>query len=320
LARSVGRTTERGLITTPHTYSIVARDPATGQLGVAVQSHYFSVGRLVPWAEAGAGAVATQSLVRVDYGPRGLDLMRAGVEAADALAELVAADDNPDVRQVAMIDARGGVAAHTGPKCIPAAGHHVGTAFSVQANLMANDRVWPAMAEAYERGAGDFAERLMLALEAAEAAGGDIRGKQSAAMLIVRAEPSGRPWEDRVVDLRVEDHPEPLAELRRLLRLRRAYDLTDEGDEHLAAGDVAAAGRAYGAATDLAPEVVELAFWAAVALYAGGHRADALARFRAVFAREPVWAELVPRLARVGLFPDDPAAVAEVLEVARAAE
>ena len=297
-----------------HTYSIVARDPTTGQLGVAVQSHYFSVGRLVPSAESGVGAVATQSLVRVDYGPRGLDLMRGGHAAPEVLARLVAEDDNPDLRQVAMVDARGGVAAHTGPRCIPAAGHHVGEAYSVQANMMESELVWPAMAEAYEAAkgsGGDLAERLMQALEAAEAAGGDIRGRQSAAMLVVRAESTGRPWEDRVIDLRVEDHPEPLAELRRLLRLRRAYDLTDEGDAHLAAGNTDAARDAYGAATAQAPEVVELAFWAAVALFTSGQREAALGRFRDVFSREPVWAELVPRLADVGLFPED--GVAEVV-------
>ena len=177
-----------------HTYSIVARDSATGELGVAVQSHYFSVGPIVPWAEAGVGAVATQSLVLVDYGPKGLDLMRQGLTAPQALDALLKVDSNPDVRQVAMVDARGNVAAHTGPMCIPAAGQHVGNHYSTQANLMSNDKVWPAMAAAYERASGDLAERLLQALEAGERAGGDIRGRQSAAILIVKAQSSGKPW------------------------------------------------------------------------------------------------------------------------------
>jgi uncharacterized Ntn-hydrolase superfamily protein len=297
------------------TYSIVARDPATGELGVAVQSHYFSVGPLVPWAEAGVGAVATQSLVRVDYGPHGLALMGAGRSAAEALADLVAADDNPAVRQVAMVDAAGRAAAHTGERCIPAAGHQVGRGYSVQANLMERDSVWPAMAAAFEAAEDDLAERMLAALEAAEGEGGDIRGRQSAALLVVAAEPSGEPWVDRRVDLRVEDHPEPLGELRRLLRLRRAYDHADAGDEHLAAGDFEAAMTAYRLAVGLAPEVTELRFWAAVAMFTAGHEGEALEWFREVFAAEDRWLRLLPRLATVGLFPDDAAAVALVLAV-----
>src|SRR5690242_18424117 len=176
-----------------HTFSIVARDPDTGELGVAVQSHYFSVGPIVPWAEAGVGAVATQSLVLVDYGPRGLDLMRGGMSAKDALDSLLKADAHNEGRQVAMVDAKGTVAAYTGKNCIPDAGHHTGNQYSVEANLMANDKVWPAMAEAYEKAQGDLAERMLQALEAGQKAGGDIRGKQSAAILIVRATPTGKP-------------------------------------------------------------------------------------------------------------------------------
>src|SRR5688572_1205291 len=186
-----------------HTYSIVARDARTGELGVAVQSHWFSVGPIVPWAESGVGAVATQSLVEVSYGPLGLERMRAGASAPEALAALVAADTNAAVRQVAMVDAKGRVGTHTGDRCIAFAGHTTGEAFSVQANLMASERVWPAMAAAFEKAEGDFAERLLAALDAGEAAGGDIRGKQSAALLIVRGTPSGRPWADRLYDLRI---------------------------------------------------------------------------------------------------------------------
>ena len=295
-----------------HTYSIVARDPQTGELGVAVQSHYFSVGPIVPWAEAGVGAVATQSLVLVDYGPRGLELMRAGKSASEALAHLIAEDQNPKVRQVAMVDAQGNVAVHTGPNCIPDAGHQTGEQFSVQANLMANDSVWPAMAAAFEQAEGDLAERMLQALEAAEAAGGDIRGTQSAALLIVRAQSTGKPWMDRVMDLRVEDHPNPLHELRRLVTLRRAYNFEDEGDNFIAAGKPEQALHAYEQAATLAPNVVELQFWAAVSMYTNGRETEALALFKKVFARETRWVDLVPRLARVGLFPDDAAKIAEV--------
>ncbi len=213
-----------------HTYSIVARDPKTGELGVAVQSHWFAIGPLVPWAEAGVGAIATQSFVDASYGKLGLDLMRAGRSAPDALKGLLAADSNRDVRQVAMIDATGKVAAHTGSKCIPAAGQYVGVDFSVQANLMLNDTVWPAMAKAFESARGDLAERLLTALEAAEAAGGDIRGRQSAALVVVSGKPTGKPWQDRVYDLRVDDHAAPVVELRRLVKLQRAYNLMNEGD------------------------------------------------------------------------------------------
>lgn len=295
-----------------HTYSIVARDPATGELGVAVQSHYFSVGPIVPWVEPGVGAVATQSLVLVDYGPLGLALMRQGLTARQALDSLLRADPHREGRQVAMVDAAGGVAAWTGPMCIPDAGDVQGAQFSVQGNLMANATVWPAMKTAFERAEGDLAERMMVALEAAEKAGGDIRGRQSAAMVVMKGTPSGKPWNDHVVNLRVEDHPEPLRELRRLLRLRRAYNFEDEGDAHIAAKRPAEASRAYAEAARLAPDVVELQFWAALGLYTNGQEAEGLAMFRKVFARESRWIDLIPRLAKVGLFPDDAKRIAEV--------
>ena len=295
-----------------HTFSIVARDSSTGEVGVAVQSHYFSVGPIVPWAEAGVGAVATQSLVLVDYGPKGLDLMRAGLSARQALDSLVKADSGSAVRQVAMVDAHGNVAAHTGSGCIPDAGHRVGNQYSVQANLMANDRVWPAMADAYEKAQGDLAERLLQALEAAQKAGGDIRGKQSAAIVVVAAHSTGKPWVDRTMDLRVEDSEEPIKELRRLVRLRRAYSLEDAGDNAIAAKQPDQALKHYEAAAKLAPEVVELQFWAAVSMYSSGRKSEALKLFRTVFSREKQWVDLIPRLARVGLFPNDPNQIEEV--------
>src|SRR5262245_15279527 len=296
-----------------HTYSIVARDPKTGELGVAVQSHYFSVGPIVPWAASGVGAVATQSLVLVDYGPQGLELMRSGLSALQALDSLLKADAHNEGRQVAMVDAKGNVAAYTGPKCIPDAGHLTGNQFSVQANLMANPTIWPAMKQAYEKAQGDLAERLMQTLEAAQKAGGDIRGKQSAAILVVRAESTGKPWMDRIFDLRVEDAEEPLKELRRLMRLRRAYNLEDAGDNFIAEKKPAEAMKAYEDAMKLAPEVTELQFWAAVSMYTNDRKPEALKLFHKVFSNEGYWADLVPRLAKAGLFPNDPKQIDEVV-------
>ena len=297
-----------------HTYSIVARDPATGELGVAVQSHWFSVGSIVTWAEAGVGAVATQSFVDPGYGPRALDLMRSGVPAPEALKQLVARDAQRDGRQVAIVDANGGVSAYTGKSAIAAAGHHVGKNFSVQANMMANDRVWPAMARAFEQGSGDLADRMLAALEAAEQAGGDIRGRQSAAILIVKAKGSGRPWAgaDRVFDLRIEDHPKPVDELRRLVRLQRAYAHANRGDELMTEQKVELALKEYEAASRLAPEIVELPFWHAVTLASIGREAEAAPIFTAVFAKEPVWSELLARLPAAGLFPNDPALIKRI--------
>ncbi len=299
-----------------HTFSIVARDPATGNFGVAVQSHWFQVGAVVPWAEAGVGAVATQSFVRVDYGPLGLALMRSGKNADQALASLLATDPEKDVRQVAMVDAAGNVAAWTGPKCIQAAGHAIGTAYSVEANLMDKETVWPAMARAYESATGDFADRLLAALDAAQAEGGDIRGRQSAALLIVRAQSTGRPWEDRLVDLRVDDSAEPIAELRRLVNLHRAYTEMNQGDEAAAKSDWDAAVRHYSAAAKMAPDIAELPFWQAATLFMAGKEDQAMPIFKDVFAREERWARLVPRLPASGLLPTDPKKIEKILSVA----
>jgi len=290
------------------TYSIVARDPETGEMGVAVQSHWFSVGSVVSWAEAGVGAVATQSLVDPAYGPLGLDLMRAGRSGPDALRSLLAGDEGRLVRQVAMIDALGRVAAHTGEKCIAAAGHVVDQEhqFSVQANLMTDDTIWPAMAQAYRESGGDLADRLLAALEAAQSAGGDIRGRQSAALVVVSGTSTGRPWIDRIFDLRIEDHPRPIEELKRLVRLQRAYLHMNAGDVALEHGEFALASREYAAAETLAPQIVEIPFWHAVTLAANDQVEASLPIFRRVFAREPVWADLVERLVPAGILPDDP--------------
>jgi uncharacterized Ntn-hydrolase superfamily protein len=238
--------------------------------------------------------------------------MRQGLTAQQALDSLVQADTSSAVRQVAMVDAKGNVAAHTGKKCIPDAGHKTGTQYSCQANLMENATVWPAMSAAFEKAQGDLAERMMQALEAAQRAGGDIRGKQSAAIVIVKAQSTGKPWADRVMDLRVEDNEEPLKELRRLIRLRRAYALEDEGDNMIAAKKPDEALKAYEEAAKLAPDVIELQFWAAVSMYTNGREAEALKLFREAFSREKQWVDLIPRLAKVGLFPDDPKKIEEV--------
>jgi uncharacterized Ntn-hydrolase superfamily protein len=294
------------------TYSIVARDSATGEIGVAVQSHWFSVGSAVPWAEAGVGAVATQSFTDPSYGALGLELMRAGKPAPDALRGLIAADPDSAVRQVAMIDARGRVAAFTGKRAIVAAGHRVGNGYSVQANLMDKPSVWPAMAGAFEQAKGDLAERLLQALEAAEGEGGDIRGRQSAAILVVAGTATGRPWADRVVDLRVEDHPAPLVELRRLVTLSRLYRRMNEGDDWTTKGDMAKAVTAYNEAIGLLPDSVtngEAVFWTGISLVSARRERDAIPYLARAYAVHPAWADLVPRLPGAGLLPKDSALV-----------
>jgi len=299
-----------------HTFSIVARDPATGELGVAVQSHWFSVGPIVPWIEAGVGAIATQSFVDPSYGKLGLDLIRAGRSAPDALKALVAGDPASDVRQVAMIDAQGRVAAHTGAKDIQAAGHTVGVNYSVQANLMLNDSVWPSMSRAFESSKGDLADRMLAALDAAQAAGGDIRGRQSAALIVVTGKPTGKPWIDRTFDLRVDDHPEPLKELRRLVVLQRAYNHMNAGDLAVERKDNQGALREYSAAAALAPGNVEMVYWHAVALVNMGRVDESLPLFRQVFKADKNWLTLTPRLATAGLLPRDQKVVDRILKAA----
>ena len=303
-----------------HTYSIVARDAATGDFGVAVQSHWFSVGSNVTWAEAGVGAIATQSFTDPGYGPRGLELMKSGLSAEQALEALVLVDEGRDVRQVAFVDVQGRVAAHTGAGCIEAAGHHVGEGYSVQANMMLNDKVVPAMSSAFESTGGDLADRMMAALEAAQAAGGDIRGKQSAAMLIVKGESTGRSWADRVLELRIEDHPTPIAELRRLLKVHRAYEHMNAGDIAVEHENLELAMAEYGKAAELLPDNVEVQYWAAVTLATNGNLDEALPIFRTVFAADPNWIELTRRLFKPGIIPDTPEGRALVDRIVAAAE
>jgi uncharacterized Ntn-hydrolase superfamily protein len=281
------------------TYSIVALDGDTGELGVAVQSHYFHVGPVVPWALAGVGAVATQSHVNISFGPLGLEFLKDGYTAQQALTALLAGDDKPDMRQLAIVDASGNVAAHTGPKCIPAAGHKTGDGFSCQANLMEKDTVWGAMFDAYTSAQGPLAERMLAALDAAEAEGGDIRGRQSAAMLVVRGNPSGRSWEDRIIDLRVDDSRDPLLELRRLLRIKRAYASDDAAERLEVAGDVKAAARLRMEAADMAPDLVELSFWAGLDMAKLGDVDGGCRLIARALAEEPRWMEALNRLAAV---------------------
>ncbi len=295
------------------TYSIVALDETTGELGVAVQSHWFSVGFLVPWAKAGVGAVATQSFVKVDYGPDGLQLMESGITAVDALKTLTSKDEGEAVRQVGMIDIKGNVAAHTGSRCIKYAGHIVGENYSVQANMMANGTVPKAMAVAFEETKGDLADRMMAALEAAEAEGGDIRGKQSAAMVIVSGEPSGVEWKDTKLNLRIEDHPTPLIELKRLIRVHRAYQHANMGDHYMETEEIDKALIEYSKAAEYYPENAELPYWSAVALANGGRLEEALPVFRSVFQRNPDLKTMTPRLVKSGLLPDDKSLISKIM-------
>ena len=298
-----------------NTFSIVARDPATGEMGAAVQSHWFSVGSIVIWAEPGVGAVATQSFVEPSYGPLGLQLMRTGKTAGQALTALLAADEHQDVRQVGMVDANGSVANHTGSNAITEHCHLTGDNYAVQANMMWKPTVCAAMASAFENAEGDLAERLMLALEAAQGEGGDVRGKQSAALLVVNGDISEPAWAGREFELRIEDHPTPLLELRRLLTMARAYRLMNEGDEHMTNGEVEKAIDAYSGAETLVPDSHEMIFWHAATLAAAGEVDESLPLFKKAFDMWPLWKELVQRLPASGLLPDDPELMERILSV-----
>ena len=279
-----------------HTYSIVARDKNTGEMGVAVQSHWFSVGTIVSWGEAGVGVIATQSMVNVSFGPRGLELLKEGLTAKEVLDNLLASDEGRDFRQVAILDTKGNVAAYTGSKCIPEAGHIEGDQFSVQANLMASEKVWPAMKEAFENSTGSLAERLLATMDAAEAVGGDIRGKQSAAILIVKPESTGKVWEDRIVDIHIYDHPEPLKELRRVYNVHLAYEHMNKGDLAIEHNDMDLAMKEYSTAEQMFPDNLEMKFWHAVTLANIGQVDESLPIFKEVFSKDKNWEILTPKL------------------------
>lgn len=285
-----------------HTFSIVARDSVTGEMAVGVQSHWFSVGTAVPWGEAGVGVVATQSFVNKSYGIKGLALMKNGKSAPEALKELLAQDEGREVRQVAMIDSNGKLDAYTGKNCIDYASQIVGRNYSVQSNMMLNNRVCPAMARAFEASAGKpLAERVLAALQAAQEAGGDIRGRQSAALLVVAGHSSGQPWNDRLIDLRVDDHTQPLAELDRLLRLYRAYQHMDKGDLATEKNDIKGAMEEYGAAMKLFPQNLEMQYWTAITLANNNRIAEAAAMLQKVYRKDANWRELTRRLPKVKL-------------------
>lgn len=297
-----------------HTYSIVARDSATGELGVAVQSHWFSVGTAVSWAEAGVGAVATQSFTNKSFGIRGLALLRNGLTARQALDSLLATDEGREVRQVAIVDNKGNVAVHTGKACIDYAGHITGSQFSVQANMMLNGTVPKAMAAAFENSRGKpLADRMLVALNAAEAAGGDIRGKQSAAIIVVPGRSTGEPWNERLVDLRVDDHPAPLTELGRLYRVHIAYEHMNAGDLAVEKGDMQKAMQEYGAAMKMFPKNLEMQFWTAITLANNKQLDKALPMLRSIFKQDANWKELTRRLPRVNLLTVNDAALKQIL-------
>jgi uncharacterized Ntn-hydrolase superfamily protein len=294
------------------TYSIVARDPISGAFGVAVQSHFFGVGPVVPWLEPGIGAIATQATVNVSFGPSGLDLLREGRSAAEAVAALVASDEDHAQRQVAAVDRHGGAAAYTGHRCIPAAGHIVGDGFSVQGNLLRSDACWPAMANAYRASEGaPFWERLILVLEAAEAAGGDVRGRQSAAIVIVAGEPVARAWQGRLLDVRVDDHSDPVPELRRLASMSEAYRLM--GELEVGSTDERPVAERYADARRLAPDAMELVFWHGIELALAGDERSARRELHVAFDADPTWREALRHITEAGQMGDDPGLVERLL-------
>lgn len=279
-----------------HTYSIVARDTVTGEMGVAVQSHWFSVGSLVTWGKAGVGVVATQSFVNPSFGPRGLSLLENGLSPKLAVKTLLELDNGRDVRQLAILNVQGKVEAYTGGNCIEAAGHIVGNNFSVQANLMDNNRVWPAMAASFKKSSGSLADRMLKAMEAGQNEGGDIRGKQSVAILVVKGKGTGNKWEDTVVDLRVEDHKEPLKEIRRLLTIHTAYDFMNKGDLAVEKNDFILAKKYYKKAQKLNPDNLEMKYWYAVTLANNGELKEAKIILKDIFEKNNNWRILTSRL------------------------
>jgi uncharacterized Ntn-hydrolase superfamily protein len=285
-----------------HTYSIVARDSLTGEMAVAVQSHWFSVGTTVSWAEAGVGAVATQSFINKSFGIRGLDLLRKGLTAQQALDSLLSNDAGREVRQVAIVDTKGNVATHTGKACIQYASHIQGSQFSVQSNMMLGDKVPAAMANAFTKSAvKPLGERMLLALEAAQNAGGDIRGKQSAALLVVPARSQGKPWDERTVDLRVDDSNEPIKELRRLYRVSIAYEHMNKGDLAIEKNDMESAMNEYNAAMKMIPGNLEMQYWTAITLANNKQVEKALPMLKKIFIKDNNWKELTRRLPSVNL-------------------
>lgn len=284
-----------------HTYSIVARDEKTGEMAVGVQSHWFSVGSSVPWAEAGVGAIATQSFIEKSYGPKALALLKTGMSAEQVLAKLLAEDAGREVRQVAIIDTKGNVATHTGKNCIQFASHIKGMNYSVQSNMMLGDKVNDYMCAAFEKTAGKpVAERVLLALEAAQEAGGDIRGMQAAAIVVVPGKTT-EPWLNKTVDIRVDDAKEPLKELRRLYQVHLAYQHMNEGDLAVEKNDMSKAMLEYKAAMQLFPDNLEMQYWTAITLANNKQVDAALPMLKKIFSENKNWKELTKRLPAVQL-------------------
>ncbi|WPQ66065.1 DUF1028 domain-containing protein [Chitinophaga sancti] len=285
-----------------HTFSIVAFDPETGDMGIAVQSHWFSVGTTVAWGEAGAGIIATQAVVNIGFGPNGLALLKKGISPDSVLHKLLQADPARDIRQLAILDTNGNIAVNTGKMCVAEAGHQQGRFYSVQANTAESKDVWKMMAAAYEQTDGPLAARMIAALEAAQDAGGDIRGKQSACLLVVRKKPTGKIWLDRKVDIRVEDNPDPIKELKRIYTIKTAYDAVNLGYYYLEKNDPDAADEAFNKAEKLNPGNSEMKFWYAVELANKGMDDRALDVFKTVFRQDPVWKiKMLPRIVNAGV-------------------
>ena len=297
-----------------HTFSIVARDPETGEMGVAVQSHWFSVGSIVAWGEAGVGVVATQSFVNASFGQRGLDMLKTGMTAQEVVDSLISSDPGGDFRQLAIVDSKGNSASFTGAKCIAEAGNIVGYNYSVQANMMLHNTVWGEMSKTFENTKGRLAERLVATLEAAQNAGGDIRGKQSACLLVVKGTATGNIWEDRLIDLRVEDNPDPIAEIRRLLNVYRAYEHMNNGDLAVEKNDMNLAMDEYNAAMKMFPDNLEMKYWTAITLANTGEVEKAFPMLKEIFMQDKNWKELTRRLPSVGLLTVDEITLKRILE------
>lgn len=284
-----------------HTYSIVARDSVTGEMGVAVQSHWFSVGSSVTHGKAGVGVVATQSFINPSYGPKGLALMAEGLSPQQALNALLQNDAGRDVRQVAFLNVEGKVATHTGSSCIEAAGHRQGNNFSMQANLMHSNTVWDVMADAFESTEGPLSTRMLAAMKAAQNEKGDLRGKQSAAILIVSGTATGNSWEDTLMDLRIEDHENPIEELERLIEIHTAYNFMNDGDLAMEHGDSKKAEALYLKAQNMFPDNLEMKYWYAVNLLNNKEYEKAAPILKIIFKADKNWKTLTPRLVKSGL-------------------
>lgn len=279
-----------------HTYSVLIHDPETGEIGAAVQSHWFSVGTSVLWGEAGVGVIATQSFVNVSFGIRGLELLKKGLTPKQVLDSLINSDDGRDYRQLAIMDTKGNTAAYTGKFCVEGAGHLNGQDYSVEANLMLNNKIWPAMEKAYKETKAPLAEKLIAVLEAAQKEGGDIRGMQSAALITFKGTSSGKPWEDKLIDLRVDDNPKPLVELKRLLKVQRAYDHMNNGDLAVEKGNMTRAMDEYSSAEKMFPDNEEMKFWHAVTLFNKNQKDKSYKIFKEVFSKNPNYRTLIKRI------------------------